>query len=468
MSIIPTTKPKYQYSKVRFFEREHGVEFLNFEWEQMKTFALAQKQTRVEVTGYVSWCRPPYFLLLPTTTTSNIRLICKVENELHYPDLNQYSTIRGKWIMTIINNKPVKALQVSDIHKSKPDFGKIKPDIRQKDFVEILFERWRNVRDVTQELIAQNFVSSPTMNQRTGGFTLTLANYTKKNALRVFFGDLKRFIPTDFTKNKSFSFEVPELGTKSNLPKFGWDDNVANLNNIPKRVDNKLDRIPNNMVECSVTLLQETMGPVNFDVRGLTKSDYPIVLEEYVEQIRNSYDVNPEVYKFILATRLSSPTVSLDVYNKSIEHAREKLTKFSELYETLAHRVGNNQFLDLGIRGKPLSIHNLAISFGRSDSLESLSTDEVIKASEFYLENLDDVMDVQERWGYDKIPAAATMTFTERRVYLFLGDHFQSTMKDISESLKMPIKDIEKAVNSLLLKSAIIESALGKYSSVPN
>ena len=40
------------------------------------------------------------------------------------------------------------------------------------------------------------------------------------------------------------------------------------------------------MDECSITLLQKTMGPFNFDARGLVKSDYPLVLEEHVERTR--------------------------------------------------------------------------------------------------------------------------------------------------------------------------------------
>ena len=82
------------------------------------------------------------------------------------------------------------------------------------------------------------------------------------------------------------------------------------------------------MDECSITLLQKTMGPLNFDARGLIKSDYPIVLEEHVERTRVSYDVDPEIYKFILTTRMLSPTVSLDVFNKGIEKNRKELSKF--------------------------------------------------------------------------------------------------------------------------------------------
>ena len=467
MSIIPYDIPSYQYAKTRFFEREHGIEFTKFELEQMKKFSESRKQDRVEISGYVVWSRPSYFLLIPTSTTTNGSIICKVEDGLSYPDLNQYSTIRGSWQYDIIRNKTIKVLFVTDIDKTKHDFGKIKPDISPKDFIDILFEKWRNIRGTTKALIAQDFVSSPTSTaERTGGFTLTLASYSKSNALSMFLGDLNRFIPKDFTKNKSLSFKIPELGTTANLPKFGWDDNVANVEKIPKNIDTKLDRIPKSMDECSITLLQKTMGPFNFDARGLVKSDYPIILEEHVERNRVSYDVDPEIYKFILTTRLSSPTVSLDIFNEGIEKNRKALSKISETFESFSERTGNNQFLDLGHKGKPLSIHNLALSFGRSNSLDSITLDSIEKASKVYRKNIENVMEVQEMWGYDEIPASAVLSIEQRRVWKYLRDNSNRSENDVAENMKLPLKEIQKIIRSLLSKSAIIESEFGKYTAV--
>ncbi|MEX0862905.1 hypothetical protein [Nitrosopumilus sp.] len=467
MSIIPYDIPKYQYAKTRFFEREHGIEFTKFELEQMKKFSESRKQDRVEISGYVVWSRPPYFLLIPTSTTTNGSIICKVENGLSYPDLNQYSTIRGNWQYDIILNKTVKVLLVIDIDKTKHDFGKIKPDISPKDFIDILFEKWRNIRGTTKALIAQDFVSSPTSTvERTGGFTLTIASYSKSNALSMFLGDLNRFIPKDFTKNKSLSFKIPELGTTANLPKFGWDDNVANVEKIPKNIDTKLDRIPKSMDECSITLLQKTMGPFNFDARGLVKSDYPIIIEEHVERNHVSYDVDPEIYKFILTTRLSSPTVSLDIFNEGIEKNRKALSTISETFESFSERTGNNQFLDLGHKGKPLSIHNLALSFGRSNSIDSITLDSIEKASKVYLKNIENVMEVQEMWGYDEIPASAVLSIEQRRVWKYLRDNSNRSENDIAENLELPIKEVQKTIQTLLSKSTIIESEFGKYTAV--
>ena len=466
MSLIPPAKPKYQYSKVRFFEREHGVEFLKFEWNQMKKFANSRYDLRVEIDGYVSWSRPPYFLLLPTTTTHNGYIICKVEDELNYPDLNQFSTIKGKWQVDMIQGRPTKVIIVSDVNKAKPEFGKITPDISPKDFVGILFEKWRNIREPTEKLIAQSLISSPTEIKRTGGFTLTLANYSKKNTLTSFLRDLQRFIPSDFTKNKTMSFTVPELGITSNLPKFGWEDHVSNLESLSSTVNEKLNRIPNSKNECSITLLQKTMGPIDFDLRGIIKSDYPLVLEENIERIRTSHDVDPEVYKFILATRMSTPTISSDVYNQSIRKCQNALSKFADIHKAFSTRTGDNQFFDLGYKGKSLSVYNLAISQSRADADDSINLEDVSKASKLYIENLNDILDVQELWGYEKIPPSVSVTLEERKIYLLLQDHKEQNTLQIAEKLKMPKKDAARSVKMLIAKHLLFEPIENKYSSV--
>ena len=52
-------KQRYQHSRVRFFEREHGTEFLRFEMDQMRRFAAAKRaRGEVELDGYVAWIRP--------------------------------------------------------------------------------------------------------------------------------------------------------------------------------------------------------------------------------------------------------------------------------------------------------------------------------------------------------------------------------------------------------------------------
>ena len=460
-------KPVYQYSTAKFFEREHGVEFLKFELDQMTRFADAKKSENVEVDGYVAWCRPPFFLLLPTTTTPNAYIICKVENELAFPDMNQFSSVKGRWKFDIINRNPVKVLEITNVYRASPDFGKIKPDISSKDFVGILFDRWRNIRETTERLVAQSLVSSPTsISERTGGFTLTLGNFSKKNKLSSFLGDLRRFIPKDFTKNRSFSFKIPEFGTTASLPKLGWEDHVSSVENISNPVQKKLDRIPTGLDECSITLLPKTMGPINWNLTGVIKSDYPIVLEENVEHTRVSYDVDPAVYKFILAARMSAPTISKKVYEHSIRKNREELQKFASAYSSFLQRTGNEQFWDLGYKGKPLSVHNLTLSLGRANAADAINAKDVEDSIGLYLKNIDTMLDVNELWAYDKIPPSATMTLEERRIYSFLEENRDQNVQQIAQGLGFPEENTEKMVRMLVSKHLLFEPSPNGFSAI--
>ena len=465
---LPVQKYIYQYSKVRFLEREHGIEYHPFELKQIKKFGEARKKELVELTGFVSWVKPPTFLLLPSRTTPNCYIICEAENELKYPSLNQFVTIKGKWSHSVLNKSIEKILLVEYIQPSDPDFGKIKPHISSAEFEKILFEKWRNIGETTQKLIAQRMISSPTIiNERAGGITLTLANYSKKNSLRNFVSDLNRFIPKEFTSGKPLSFKVPELRIKNSLPPIGYHDHVVNLDNIPKLIDAKLDRIPATDDEYSITVLENTMGPINFDARGLAKSDYPIILEQHIEKRYNVYDVSTDVYKYLMSTQMCAPVVSLDVYNKSLEQNREELGKFITIHEKLSRTCGTDQFMDLGRRGKPLSIHNLAVSIERGKASDHVSLDDVIKTSKFYFENLDYVMDVWEDLAYDKISPAATMTNDERQVYVYFVDHPKCSKNEVATNMNIPLKDVEKIIQSLFTKHLLYEIGNGMYSAVP-
>lgn len=471
MSFVPLDleKQHYRYTRVRFLEREHGVEYLPFELDQMKEFHNAKrKEGQVEVTGYVSWSRPPYFILLPTKTTPNCYLVCKIENQMTYPSLNQFSIIKGKWIYEIIRDKPQKILLVEDIQESNPEFGKIKPHITYNDFIGTLFEKWRNIGETTQKLLAQKLVSCPTMqHERAGGLTLTLANYSKKRALKTFVNDLDRFIPDELAKQKSLSFTVQELGIQSTLPDIGCSSHTAYLSNIPKSIDTKLDRVPYLNDEYAITLVEETMGPLDFDARGLIKSDYPIAIEQNIEKKSNDYDVSLEIYKYLLTTEMCSPIVSFDTYNNSLEYGRARLLDFIKDNDDFSKLAGNNQFLDLGKKGKPLSIHNLAVSFKRGIVGDSISLEDVKTTSGFYFDNLQYFLDIQEDLGYGKISPKSTMSVSERRAFVYATNHKKVTISDIADGNKLSLKDAEIIINSLLLKHLFYEPEIGYYSAVP-
>ncbi len=470
MSFIPL-KPqeeKYHYSVGRFLDREFGIEYLDFELDQIQSFHAAKRQeNEIEITGFVSWLKYPNFILLPSPTTANNYILCKVDENVEYPPDNQFIKIKGRWNYSLSHNNALaeKVLIVEHFEYSSPEYGRIKPEISSQQFRGKLFDRWINIDETTQNLISQSLVSSPTISdERAGGLTLTLANYTKQLSLRHFTNDLHRFIPQDLTNGKNLSFEVSELKIKHRLPIQGWFDHIANLDSIPKSIDSKLDRVSND--EYSITLLQDNRQPLDLNLRGLIKSDYPIILEQNIERKGINKDVDLEVYKYLLAVRLSAPAVSSELHNRSVEHCRNELLTFAENNEILKKLSSNDQFYDLGRRGKPLSVHNLAVSLGRSDSINTLTIENVEIACSTYMENLQYILNVQQDWLYDTIPQQASVNQEERNIYSFFNDRRQATIVECSEKLNVHYDECKKIVESLLRKSLLFDCGNGKYGAV--
>ena len=186
------------------------------------------------------------------------------------------------------------------------------------------------------------------------------------------------------------------------------------------------------------------MGPINWNLTGVIKSDYPVVLEENVEHTRVSYGVDPAVYKFILAARMSAPTISKKVYEYGIRENREKLQKFASAYSSFLQRTGNERFWDLGYKGKPPSVHNLTLSLGRANAADAINAKDVEDSIGLYLKNTDTILDVNELWAYDKIPPSATMTLEERRIYSFLEENRDQNVQQIAQGLGFPEKTQKK------------------------
>ncbi|GEM_PF-3985658 len=472
MSFLPLTPelPKYKYSTARFLDRTFGVEYLDFEMEQMRSLYNARRQEHdVEVTGFVSWLTPPNFVLLASPTTPNTYILCKTGDFVEYPPQNQYVTVKGKWLYSLKGNSALveKTLLVEDIIPSRPDYGRLEPEISTDEFRNILFEKWINIEDTTQQLIAQSLVSSPPIyNQRAGGLTLTMANYAKQLPQVHLKNDLRRFLPRDLLSSKSVSFEINELGIKHSLPISGWQNHVEPLNSISKTVDLKLDRSSND--EYGITLLQDNGKPLDFNLRGLIKSDYPIVLEQSIERRGINKDVDPQVYKYLLAVRLSAPIVNKETYDDSLELCRNRLERFSNTNEILKKYSGNNQFYDLGIKGKPLSVHSLSVSVGRALSHNTLEVNDIENTCDTYLENLKYIIDVHEDWFYDQISATSSIRYDERRVYVFFIDRQQATMKECAEHMKMDYQECDKVIQSLLRKGRLYDRGNDRYSPITN
>ena len=475
-------RQRYQRSRVRFFEREHGAEFLRFEMDQMRRFAAAKKaRGKAELDGYVAWMRPPYFVLLPAPTAPGIHVVCRAADGVPYPDLNAFSTVRGRIGPDILPGGLVgHVLQAAAIERAKPGFGQIVPEISHKEFVGLLFEKWRNVAETTQQLIAHTLTSSPDLpGRRTGGFTVTIDALSKSAALDALAADLRRFVPSEVRAGRRRTVSLPELGAPGSaepaarLPPLEWGSSTAPLERIPAAVDARLDRSPSGgeaaaaAAEHSITLLKKATGPLPLAHRGVRMSDYPAVLEEHVERRSYSYDTSAEVFKFLLAARMHRPAVSAAALASSIEGYRTMIEKFIAGHEHLSAAAGSGRFLDMGFGGRPLSVYNVAASLARSRAADGVSDGDLEVAGSMYLDNLKAVFDVMHDGAYDKFSARVPLKYDERRVFAYLDEHPGSQAADVSAAVRLAPEEAGRLIESLRLKGLLYEPDTERYSAIP-
>ena len=473
-------KQRYQHSRVRFFEREHGTEFLRFEMDQMRRFAAAKKaRGDAELDGYVAWMRPPYFVLLPTPTTSSIYMVCRAADGVPYPDMNAFSTVRGRIGPAVLpGGRADHVLQAEEIAGARPGFGEITPEIPQKEFVGLLFEKWRNVAETTQQLVAHTLTSSPDMpGRRTGGFTVTIDALSKSAILSTLAADLRRFVPAEVRAGRRLAVSLPEMGSAGSaaatarLPPLEWGSSTAQLESMPAAVAARLDRTRSGgesaAAEHSITLLKKAGGPLPLGHRGVRMSDYPAVLEEHVERRSHSYDASPEVFKFLLAARMHRPAVSAAVLDSSVKGYRAMIERFIDGHEYLSAAAGSGQFLDMGFGGRPLSVYSVAASIARSRAAGGVSAGDLERAGTMYIDNLKEVFDVIHDGAYDKFSARAPIKYDERRVFVYLDEHPGSSVSDVSAAVQLDPDEAGRLIDSLHKKGLLYEPAAGRHSAVP-
>ena len=475
-------RQRYQRSRVRFFEREHGAEFLRFEMDQMRRFAAAKKaRGKAELDGYVAWMRPPYFVLLPAPTAPGIHVVCRAGDGVPYPDLNAFSTVRGRIGPDVLPGGLVgHVLQAEGIERAKPGFGQIVPEISHKEFVGLLFEKWRNVSETAQQLIAHTLTSSPDLpGRRTGGFTVTIDALSKSAILAALAADLRRFVPAEVRAGRQLALKLPEMATAGSqatapsvrLPPLGWGGSTAQLERMPDSVAARLDRTPggggSDAAEHSITLLKKAGGPLPLGHQGVRMSDYPAVLEEHVERRSHSYDASAEAFKFLLAARMHRPAVSTAALDSSIREYRAMIVGFIGGHEYLSAAAGSGQFLDMGFGGRPLSIYSVAASLARSRASDGVSDGDLERAGAMYMDNLKEVFDVIHDGAYDKFSARAPLRYDERRVFVYIDEHPGSSAAGVSAGLRLAPEEAGRLIDSLRKKGLLYEPAAGRHSAIP-
>lgn len=469
--IIPYEQEKFRHSRARLVDRLFGLEYTEFENNQIQSFNEAKRSLVVDITGFVSWINNKQFLLLPTRTTPNPYIICQIPDDLHLPADNQYVTIKGNMIFEIESRTTGfahKILQVEDIQPAKTDFGLVKPDISKKEFEQYLFDGWINIDPITQNFIAQSLVSSPTTAVRVGGLTTSLFNPPRQQRIvNLLHSDIRRLVAPELYDKKSGVFEVRELGTKHTLPPFDWSSKVTELETPSQTIVPLLDRVPHGNQEYSISLLARASTPESFESRGLVKSDYPIVLEEHVERRRNPYYTSSEITKYLIATHMNSPELPYSVYQKSINFASNELQKLSQTKAYMVKMTGKNRFLDLSVNGKPLSILNLAISRERSSINKTVDFSEITKTTKDYVDNLAHISDVWYDQGVGKMNALTSFSYDEQKIWAFLDNNGHHTVNELSEKTGIDYDLCLRIISSLSLKGAVWVDLNQKYHPVP-
>lgn len=470
--IIPPEEHKLRTIRGRLVDRLFGIEYTKFEIQKIQEFDKARKVPLVEITGFVSWIDRKRFLLLPTKTTNCIWFICEAIEDVNFPPNNQYISIKGKWSVRSdkSQNSFYKVLVVEDIQLTIDDIGIIKPDISQKDFEGHLFDGWSNLDGITKNFLAQNYVSSPAQPSRTGGFTISLFNHPRiRKMVNLLHSDIKRSIAPELLGTKPSIFEILELHQKHRLPSFSWKETVSNFEGYDDTVGKLMKRNPTHAgLEHSISLLSQKQTPKTLESEGLVKSDFPIVIEDHVERKRHPISTDLQITSFIIATHMNAPSIDIRNHDEGIRQFRSKLEKFVDTKDYLAKNIlGHEQLFDLGQSGKPSSIINMTLSRGRSQSIESVSIDDINKASNDFIANMDTTFRIwEDNLAYGKIHPSSTLSYEEEKILVLLHSKGPHNEVEICKILNISRDDCIRIIRSLTRKNTIFQYDQERYGAV--
>ena len=459
-------------AKSRWIDRVFGFEYTKFEREQIKAFSDARRDALVEIYGFVSWIDRTKFLLLPTRTTNSTYIICQAIDGLVFPPNNQYVSCKGKWGHDIHLGSFYRKLIVEDIHLDTPDYKRFTSDIKASDFQGQLFENWANIDPTQQNLLAQYFISSPSLPSRVGGITVSMFNPRRQNRLvGILNSDLRRSIAPELLGTKKMTFDVPELNKTHRLFEFGWNEKISDYEKISENTQKLLNRDTNVInFEQSISLLSTKHQPNNFDSIGLVKSDYPIVIEEHVEKRRNSTHTDLGMSQFIVASHMNTPSIEQKTYDAALNYTRKEISEFVDTKTQLSTELlGHDKMLDLNFNGKPTSILNLAISQQRISNTDTVDMDKIKSTTKDYIKNLNIVFRVwDDRTAGGKINPLATLNYDEEKVLVFLHRHGPHTFEEICKATKLGHEKGRKTINYLYnIVNAIYLYSEDRYGAVP-
>jgi len=467
--IFPNEVSKVAMMKARLIDRVFSVEYLDFENKQINEFYNVRRiNSKVEISGFVSWLNKGRFLLLASKTTQCMFMHCKVGEGLERPPDNQYITCKGTIHADIgVNGSPYFVLIIDEYFQTNPDFGKVESDISPKDFQGYVFENWTGIDEITQNYLIQSLVSSPSSTVRCGGLTQSLFSFPKTRILvKRLDEDLLRSIAPEILGKKAALFEIPELATKHRLPIPDWKLYSSNLENISQLNSERLDRIPGKTnQEYSMSLLANQPTPRSLDEEGLVKSDYPLLLQDQIERKRSPYYTDLKISKYILATHFNNPIINTKDYEKGVSFVQSEIRQVVEDEEFLENEIlGYKRFLDIGINGKPLSVINLGLSSGRTVGNMQVSFENIQSSTDDFILNLENLFAIwRDELHYGTIDPLSSLSHDERKIITFILKNGPQTISELNINLEFSTFQCMRIIQSLLNKAVLYMSSDDKY-----
>jgi hypothetical protein len=392
LEFIP--KPRsFKPIEARLWEREFGSEFNKWEFQLLKEFNQAKQAKNPVISGTVvvsSRFGKGCFLLIPAPHLGQDQVICICPPSIPVPADRSYVTVYGKkqWF------RDHYEIVVEDILPAKMKVP-IKPEIKFKDFQDLLLLKWNGIDSPLRELLAFEFVSSPPLYvlHQVGGINLSVYDGTGVGLSKKLLHYFRRIVPPEVVFGESCSLEIPYMNIRMRLMPFSWSFKVADADNpsIQPLVDFLCNRRSGKFSEISLGLGSAKSAPTSIYDPPVALVDQPTILPSTAEKRSINMDPPLEVTKYIVTMQMFHPTVGETQrdFEKVLDEASSKVVELAMKYD-VPYLVKKHAILDPQYYGKPQSILRIALASARAHEKSVIDSSWVLKVfNDYCVKNMD-------------------------------------------------------------------------------